>query len=73
MNESTIILFRDALDMPDATLSQMCERIRTLRQAEMFAKHILEAQRTRSGSISSLDPTFLEAVYESVITMSNRR
>jgi uncharacterized protein YigA (DUF484 family) len=31
---------RDALGMPDASLAECCERIRTLRQTELSAQHM---------------------------------
>lgn len=45
-NYEALDALRDALAMPGATVPEMCERIRTLRQTEMLAR---EAQSLRLG------------------------
>jgi hypothetical protein len=50
MDEANLREIREALDMPEATVSDICERIRTLRQVEISANFLavkLAAARRR--------------------------
>lgn len=53
MDEFNLSSFRDALDMPGASMDAMCERIRTLRQSEMATTYLIERCKSE---ISSEDP-----------------
>lgn len=45
MNESVPYEIRQALGMPDADLTTACERIRTMRQTELFAESLRRSGR----------------------------
>ena len=53
-NDARVSALQDALEMPGATVREMCERARTLRQHEVFAGHlanrVAELRSDRKGA-----------------------
>jgi hypothetical protein len=64
MDESTLDIFRMVLDMPGASLGQMCERIRTLMQTEMNVEYLMNKHWKVAGDSSESGICFLDVILE---------
>lgn len=72
MDDTALSHIRDALGMPAATLEQMCERIRTLRQTEMAIIFLLDRRTREAQARAAVDPGFLDSIHQEIGTRDKR-